>query len=147
MRCEEVSKCLKYVRKLQKCIAGFEGIHYIILTVQKSIAVCMLIAGNAELNTLLLPPACSLSHSGSFCWSFCWQHSYIHYIILMVQTSTAVCMLVAGNTGLNTLLLPLPTLSHMWGGWHHHLLANRYTSRLLIVLIVCLICYAAQYLL
>ena len=87
-------------------------LQYIILMVQMSTAVCMLVAGNTRLDTLLLPPACSLSHSGSFHWSFCQQHSYIlHYIILIVQTSTAVHVLIAGNTRLDAqhflCLLPL----------------------------------------
>ena len=73
----------------------------------------MLIINHVEHDVVPLLSATPLSYRGSPRRSSCRQHSYIQYIILTVQTSTAVRMLVAGNAELDASPLPLPAPSHI----------------------------------
>ena len=102
----------------------------------------MFVINNIEHN-IVPPSVCySLSYCGSPHQSSCQQHSYIQYIILTVQTSTAVHMLVASNTGLDTLLLP-PACSLSHSGSHTHM-PSTLVSQLNEHICSCACCWQCQ---
>jgi hypothetical protein len=94
-------------------------IQHIILTVQTSTAVCVLVAGNAELNAQRSPlptPSHIVAHPVA--------PPVGNTISTLLSRSQQARLLLVGNAELNAQCFLLATLSHIWG-WHYHSLVNK----------------------